>query len=137
MGAKIQQKDDLKRRSVRSGAVTMIAQAISIVIQLASTVILARLLSPEDYGVMAMVMAVTAFAGLFREMGLSTAAIQKKNLTLPQQSNLFWINVSLGVLLTAVVAVASPLVALSNCKIVLPRVDFPQPDSPTKPNVSP
>ncbi|MDB4387476.1 lipopolysaccharide biosynthesis protein [Akkermansiaceae bacterium] len=102
---------DLKRKSVRGGAVTMLSQGISIAIQLASTVTLARLLSPNDYGVMAMVMAVTGFAGLFRDLGLSSASIQKKDLTTAQQSNLFWINVGMGTLLTAMVASASPLVA--------------------------
>ncbi len=101
----------LKKKSVRGGIVTMIAQAVTIAVQLISTVVLARLLSPEDYGVMAMVMAVTAFAGLFREMGLSTAAIQKKDLTRGQQSNLFWLNVAMGCVLTLLVALGSPLVA--------------------------
>ncbi len=102
---------DLKRKSVRGGAVTLISQAISIAIQLTSTVVLARLLSPGDYGVMAMVMAVTGFAGLFRDLGLSSAAIQKKELTRAQQSNLFWLNVAMGLLLTVIVAAASPMVA--------------------------
>ncbi|MDB4106662.1 lipopolysaccharide biosynthesis protein [Akkermansiaceae bacterium] len=102
---------DLKRKSVRGGAVTMVSQAITIGIQLTSTVVLARLLTPEDYGVLAMVMAVTAFAGLFRDLGLSSAAIQKKDLTREQQSNLFWLNVSMGLLLTLIVAAGSPLVA--------------------------
>lgn len=101
---------DLKRKSVRGGAVTMVSQGVTIAIQLASTVILARLLSPEDYGVMAMVMAIVSFAGLFRDLGLSSAAIQKKDLTRAQQSNLFWLNVGMGTLLTMLVAAASPLV---------------------------
>ena len=102
---------DLKKKSVRGGMVTMVSQAASIGIQLTSTVVLARLLSPEDYGVIAMVMAVTSIAGLFRDLGLSSAAIQKKNLTRAQQSNLFWLNVVMGSLLTTIVAVGSPLVA--------------------------
>ncbi len=102
---------DLKRKSVRGGIVTMASQAISIAIQLASTVILARLLSPDDYGIIAMVMAITAFAGIFRDLGLSSAAVQKKDLTRAQQSNLFWLNVAMGTVLTAIVAAASPLVA--------------------------
>ncbi len=102
---------DLNRKSVRGGAVTMVSQAITIGIQLISTVVLARLLSPDDYGVMAMVMAVTGFAGLFRDLGLSSAAIQKKDLTHGQQSNLFWLNVAMGALLTVLVAAGSPLVA--------------------------
>jgi PST family polysaccharide transporter len=102
---------DLKRKSVRGGLITFVTQGINIVIQLASTVILARLLSPNDYGVMAMVVAVTVFAGLFRDLGLSAAAIQKHTLTRAQQSNLFWMNIALGGTLTLALAWASPLVA--------------------------
>lgn len=102
---------DLKRKSIRGGTVTIVSQAVTIAIQLTSTVILARLLSPDDYGVMAMVFAVTGFAGLFRDLGLSSAAIQKKDLTDAQQSNLFWLNVAMGSILTLLVAAGSPLVA--------------------------
>lgn len=103
---------DLKRKSVRGGTVTLVTQGITIGIQLTSTVVLARLLSPDDYGVMAMVMAIVSFAGLFRDLGLSSAAIQKKDLTNAQQSNLFWLNVAMGTLLTILVAAASPLVVM-------------------------
>jgi PST family polysaccharide transporter len=102
---------DLKRQSVRGGAVTMVTQGIRIAIQITSVMVLSRLLSPNDYGIMAMVIGVTGFAGLFRGLGLSSAAIQKKDLHQPLQSNLFWINVAMGTLLTVIVAVASPLVA--------------------------
>lgn len=89
----------------------MSSQGITVAIQLVSTVVLARLLTPEDYGTLAMVTAVTAFAGLFRDLGLSSAAIQKKGLTVAQQSNLFWLNVLMGLVLTIVVAASAPLVA--------------------------
>jgi PST family polysaccharide transporter len=101
----------LKRTSVRGGVVTFVSQGVNAVLQIASTVILARLLSPDDYGVIAMVTAVTAFAGLFRDLGLSAAAIQNPSITEGQQSNLFWINVAAGSGLTLLVAAASPLVA--------------------------
>lgn len=91
--------------------ITFVSTGASIAIQLASTVILARLLTPDDYGIIAMVQAVTAFAGLLRDLGLSTAAIQKENLTDAQQSNLFWINVAVGLTLTVGLAAGSPLVA--------------------------
>ncbi len=90
---------ELKRKSVRGGAMTMASQAISIAIQLTSTVVLARLLSPNDYGIMAMVMAVTGFAGLFSELGLSAAAVQKMDLSHALQTNLFWLNLRLPHLL--------------------------------------
>jgi PST family polysaccharide transporter len=101
---------DLKHKSVRGGMVTFASQGAGVIIGLVSTVVLARLLSPADYGIMAMVVAVTAFAGLFRDLGLSSAAIQKHTLTNAQQSNLFWMNVALGTTLTVGLAAASPLV---------------------------
>ncbi|MDF1824408.1 MAG: lipopolysaccharide biosynthesis protein [Verrucomicrobiales bacterium] len=101
---------DLKEKSVRGGIVTMVSQAVSVCIQLISTAVLGRLLSPKDYGMMAMTMAIVSFGGLFLDLGLSSVAIQKKELTHAQSSNLFWLNVAMGVLLTALVATASPIV---------------------------
>lgn len=48
-------KDDLKGRSVRGGAITIAAQASKFVLQMGSTVVLARLLAPEDFGLIGMV----------------------------------------------------------------------------------
>jgi len=101
----------LKQKSVRGGKVMMGSQGITVAVQLVSTVILARILTPEDYGIFAMVTAITAFAGLFRDLGLSSAAIQKKGLTTGQQSNLFWLNVLMGAFLTVLIAGCAPLVA--------------------------
>ena len=89
----------------------MFSQGLAVAIQLVSTVVLGRLLSPEDYGIMAMVMAVTAFAGLFRDLGLSAAAIQRQELSRGQQSNLFWLNVAMGTLLTLGLVTGSSWVA--------------------------
>ena len=102
---------DLKRKSIRGGVVSVFSTGIAIVVQLASTVVLGRLLSPEEYGIMAMVMAVTAFAGLFRDFGLSSASIQQKELSQAQQSNLFWLNTAVGAVLTLGLMATSPLVA--------------------------
>lgn len=101
----------LKRLSLRGGTFTLASQGVITVVQLTSTVVLARLLLPEDYGMVAMVTALTSFAGLFRDMGLSPAAVQSKTLSQDQQSNLFWLNVALGSLLCVLVSSASPLVA--------------------------
>lgn len=90
----------------------MLSQGISFVINLGSTILLARLLSPLEFGAVAMVTALTGFAGLFRDLGLSAAAVQKKNLTNVQQSNLFWLNLAMGIILTLTVAAASPLVGM-------------------------
>jgi len=98
-------------RAVRGAFVTIGAQAIKIVVQLASVSVLARLLTPHDYGLLAMVMAVIGIGELFRDFGLSSAAIQAANLTRQQRSNLLWINSAIGLTLGLVVALCAPLIA--------------------------
>lgn len=102
---------DLKKKSLRSGAITVSSQGIMFVLQIASTMILARILSPQDYGINAMAVSVTGFASMFSNLGLSTATVQRAEINHEQVSTLFWINVAVGALLTLVVALLSPLVA--------------------------
>jgi len=104
-------QSDLKQRSLRSGAITLTSQALQFVILLGSTMILARILSPEDYGINAMAVAVTGFAAIFANMGLSGATIQRDEINHEQVSTLFWINAAIGLLLTLIVASISPVVA--------------------------
>lgn len=104
-------KDDLKGRSVRGGAVTMAAQVSKFVLQMGSTVFLARLLAPEDYGLIGMVTVVIGFAGLFKDLGLSTATIQKSEINHNQVSTLFWINFAISCTTALVVAGLAPVVA--------------------------
>jgi PST family polysaccharide transporter len=74
--------------------------------------ILARLLSPKDFGLVGMVTAFTGVLTLFRDFGLSSAAIQRTTVTEEQISTLFWINVLLGALLgLAAIAMAPALAA--------------------------
>lgn len=90
---------------------TLGSQAVLLVINTASLVIMARLLSPNDYGVIAMVTAITGFANLFNDLGLSSATVQKAEINHSQVSALFWINVLIGVLLMLIVAALAPAVA--------------------------
>jgi len=73
--------------------------------------VLARLLAPRDFGLLAMVTAVTGFAAIFRDMGLSMSTVQRQTITHAQVSTLFWINVAVGCGLALVLAAAAPLVA--------------------------
>jgi len=104
-------KADLKERSVHGGAVTMTAQAIKFVLQSGSTVVLARLLTPQDYGLIAMVTAISGFVALFKDMGLSMATIQKAEINHSQVSTLFWINVAVSLMLALILAVAAPIIS--------------------------
>jgi O-antigen/teichoic acid export membrane protein len=103
---------NLKRRSVRGGAVTILAQASKFVIKLGSTAVLARLLVPEDYGLIGMATVIIGFVEYFKDLGLSAATIQRAKITHQQVSTLFWINVAVGCLVALVVALLAPVVAL-------------------------
>jgi O-antigen/teichoic acid export membrane protein len=81
------------------------------IVSLAAIAVLARLLSPQDYGLSGMAMAVVGFVSVFAELGLSAATVQANVLTNEQVSTLFWINVSCGVTLTLLLGAAAPLVA--------------------------
>jgi len=102
---------DLKGRSVRGGLLTLVSQGAQFVMQTLSTVVLARLLVPADFGVVAMVTAVTGLASAFADFGLSEATIQRKEITHEQVSMLFWINVAIGLVLTLITAALGPVLA--------------------------
>ena len=102
---------NLKRHTISGGAVTMSAQAAKFGLNLASTVILARLLTPRDFGLVAMVTAVTGFLAMFRHAGLSTPTVQREHITHAQVSNLFWINLGVSALCALIVAALSPAIA--------------------------
>jgi PST family polysaccharide transporter len=99
---------DLKGRSVRGGLVTIASQGTQVLVQTVSTVVLARLLSPADNGIVAMVAVVTGLAMGFADLGLSEATIQRKEITHEQVSALFWINLSIGLGLMLITAALAP-----------------------------
>ena len=101
----------LRRHSVRGGFAVLGVQSAQFVLNLASTAILARLLVPGDFGVVAMATAVTSLFALILDLGLGSATIQRGDLTPSQLSTLFWINTVAGVVLAGFVAGLAPLVA--------------------------
>jgi O-antigen/teichoic acid export membrane protein len=91
--------------------VTMAGQGIKILVQVLSVVLLSRILSPGDYGLIAMVTAIIGVADIFRDLGLSTAAVQARTLTDRQRANLFWINAALGLGLAVGACCLAPVLA--------------------------
>lgn len=77
-------------------------------VSMAATAVLARVLTATDYGIMGMVMTLTAFFYVFSDMGLSWATVQKQGLTRGQVDNLFWINAAAGTVLWGVCFLAGP-----------------------------
>lgn len=90
---------------------TMTSQSILFALRIVGTVILARLLSPNDYGLVGMVTVVIVFAEMFKDAGLSLATVQKEEITHEQISTLFWINVLISAILGLCVLAGAPLVA--------------------------
>src|SRR5262245_45000630 len=101
---------DLKRKSVVGGVAAVSGQGAKFVVQTATMMVLARLLSPEDFGLQGMVVVLTGFLGLFRDAGLGSATVQKHEVTEEQTSTLFWINAAVGAVLAAFCAASAPLV---------------------------
>lgn len=89
----------------------MASQGINFFLAIVGTVILARLLTPSEYGLVGMAMVVVAFARTFMEAGLSMATVQKDKISHEQVSTLFWINVFVGFFLGLFVLASSPFVS--------------------------
>lgn len=107
--------DDLREgvagRAIRGGAFTVGSQASQFIIGLLATMVMARLLTPRDYGLIGMVTVVTGFLTIFKDIGLSRVTIQRNVLTHDEASSLFWINGAVGVVIALLTAAIAPLIA--------------------------
>jgi O-antigen/teichoic acid export membrane protein len=103
---------DLRRKSVRGALFTAGSGAIDFAIRLASTIVIARLLVPEDFGLIGMVTAITGIAEQFGSLGLYTATVQTQEISHKQCSNLFWINVFAGCAFGIVICVMAPVITV-------------------------
>lgn len=81
--------------------------------QVAGLVVLARLVAPTEYGIMAMATVVTNFAAIFRDLGTSAAIIQRPQLADEEKTAAFWLNITLGIAVGCIIALASPLISLA------------------------
>ncbi|MBM6595654.1 lipopolysaccharide biosynthesis protein [Microvirga pudoricolor] len=104
-------KHDLARRSISGGVAAITAQGAKFTLNFLSIVVLARLLSPGDFGLIAMVTPIVGLITLIRDMGLSAATIQKQSISDEQVSTLFWINVAMSAVLAGLIVASAPLVS--------------------------
>lgn len=103
----------LASRAARGGAITMLGQVAKVIVHVAGLVVLARLLTPSDFGVLAIATIITGVGEIIRDFGLSSAAMQSRTLSVQQRSNLFWLNLAVGVFLCGVcLALAAPIGAV-------------------------
>ncbi len=102
---------DLRRRSARAGTVAVAGQAGQVLLNLAALAILGRLLTPGDFGLIAMVLAIIGSTAMLQDLGLSAATVQQPQIGHRQVSTLFWVNAAAGALLAVFVAAGAPLIA--------------------------
>lgn len=103
--------DRLRRLAVRSAGMTIFSGGVSLAIQVVATVVLARLLTPRDFGLVAMVTTFSLLLVNFGLNGITEAVVQREKIDHALASNLFWINLGGGLLLTIGFAAAGSLVA--------------------------
>jgi PST family polysaccharide transporter len=96
----------LKTNAARGGMAKLCGQAGNFALRMLFIMVLARLLSPQDFGLVAMVTTVTGIYELFTSAGLSAATVQRSTITHQQISTLFWVNILVGAAL-AVICIAS------------------------------
>lgn len=107
------EEPDLGRRAAAGGIATIGAQVARAVIQAVGVVVLARLLTPVDFGRMAIVIALVGLGELFRDFGLGNSAMSAPSLSRAQRDNLVWINTGLGCVVAVVLfAAAGPVAAV-------------------------
>ena len=101
----------LRRLAVRGAGVTVLSGGLTLAIQIVATVVLARMLAPRDFGLVAMVTTFSLLLSNFGSNGSTVAVIQREDIDHFLASNLFWANVGSGLLLTVGFAAVGSLLA--------------------------
>ena len=102
---------DLKERTLRGGLAKVFSQGASFVLRIGSLAALARLLNPEDFGLVGMVSVVSGIFSLFKDAGLSTVTIQRETISDREVSALFWLNMLVGLTLATLLIAVAPFLA--------------------------
>jgi PST family polysaccharide transporter len=105
------ESSDLGRLALRGGTVSVAMQYGNSLLQIFGAIVLARLLGPEDFGLVAIVVVLTSFAPMLIDFGLGDATAQRCKLTSGQVSSLFWLSTGIGLTIAVIVAACSPLIA--------------------------
>jgi polysaccharide transporter, PST family len=90
---------------------TALSQAVLLATQIGSVVVLSRLLSPEDFGLIAMCVPIVALVGMVQDFGLLQATVQRPGIRQDEVSFLFWVNILASVTLATVLFLSAPLIA--------------------------
>jgi PST family polysaccharide transporter len=103
---------DLKTKAMRGGLVSIASRLILLSIQFISVAILARLLSPDDFGLIAMAQVFVNLFFVFQDVGLTDATIQAPKLDHKIASTLFWINSGIGLIIAIFILILAPFAVM-------------------------
>lgn len=104
-------QDSLSGRATRGAVLTVVSTGIKVAVQFGSIAILARLVPPGEFGVVAMAMPIVAIAVSLSRFGLSQAIVQRPDVTHALATTLFWANLGLASVIGLAVLLLSPLAA--------------------------
>lgn len=105
-------KENLTKSTYSGFAWQYISYISQAILQILVLAVLARLLSPEDFGVLGLAMIVVGFAALFSQLGVGPALVQRSELTLIHIRVGFSLSILLSLILTLITIAVSPLAAL-------------------------
>ena len=101
------------KKSIVSGVKwTTLSTSLITGIQAFQLIVLARLLKPEDFGLMAMAMVVIGFCQAYADMGVSAAIVYKQDISDNQLSSLYWLNVIAGFVIYFIILAVTPFVTI-------------------------
>ena len=95
--------NNIKQELLSGVFYTALAKYIGIIVALVVSGVLARLLSPDDFGIVAIATVIIAFFGIFTDMGVSTAVVQHKTLTKEELSNIFSFTIWTGICILSLI----------------------------------
>lgn len=102
---------DIRKKTVKGITWTVTSQVSRLVVSFGVIAVLARLLNPGDFGLIAMTAVFTNLFVMVNDMGLSSAIIQKKEVADDELSSAFWINLLEGIILSLIFIALAPAIA--------------------------
>ncbi|MGP0593511.1 MOP flippase family protein [Nitrospira sp. T9] len=103
---------DLKSRTIGASCWAAATQFLALAIQFSISVVLARILTPDDFGLMVVAMIFIGFANILSEGGIASAVVQKTGIDDRTLSTAFWLNTAFGLTTSLLILATSPLIAL-------------------------
>ena len=103
--------EEAKRRARKGPLLLLGRRAFAVIIGLLSTITIARLVSPREFGLATMSAVILSFAQVFRDFGLTNAVLRKGTISEAEMSFIFWFNTATTLTLSVLIAASAPFVA--------------------------